>query len=825
MDYIFGIIYILVLASSFFWFFFRIKSFSKFSLFERLILGMGISVSVFVVLTSWYGTLMRSGFSFFVNILFYLGLAFTAFWFITLFKRRRGYKLPKFSFLEKIILVLIFIFCFKVIGLYTLNPITDPDVVASYLPFARSIFQFDHVPVRNSFTLQSMTIPPIGGPILFASYYSIVGSTLSEGFRFLTLPFFFGILIMIYLFAKKVFGKERFYALVSVLVFLSLPVIDSMLLEWRLYPDIIFSFLSLVVFYFFWFKFFDASKKMKFLLSLSIGLMVAASILLKSQGLLLLLILLFFSSVRIRFKKFRFLPLMILFAGVVPSLMCVFGFRNFGFGCLNPIYLLSYLIVLFIVANNLIKITSSEENRKSFFYILLIFLLSLLGLLWFGRNIFYYGNPISSYTPLAKSMWELRTILFPPSSGFSLSRQSFSFFSFFIFSGFGTFLILPKLVGFFEGVTKRYSVLILWFIVWYVFSDIYLGRVSSRYLFMGIAIMAILVTVGIKEIQKLVIRGVDKNKNKYFTVYFVILHSVFSLSESIFLTWSYGAKFFSQKSLRNIAYGRTSQAISNSSQAFLTKWSIANNSKVFSPITLVTGKLFSDGKIFFTSIIESFSSFLRIVNVRPLLCDYHDLISLFVIAFVVSILLIFLSCWFTKHFGKKILIVFVFGVSVMVIAPYVVIVLLISGGNIKEFSKAHEKLVYNYWGEASFVAPYLRKNKGSTSKVIFFGPPTALSYKTNMPVYNIMRGYSLSELLPVLFEKDETRIYKYFKDNNFDFVVIYKKDGMLDSFREKTILFSFFEDKNYFEKIKEEDDGILWTVYKRRELKSTQRKL
>jgi len=818
MSNIFGIVYALILTLSFLWVLDEIKVFRGFSLLEKLVLGMGMNVSIFIILNSWYGTLIRSSFSIFTNLLSYLGLISMVFSIFLFFRRREGFRLPRFSFLERIILILIFVILIKIVGLYIINPITDSDIVASYLPFARSIIFFDHVPIRDMYTLKSMTIPPIGYPILLASYYSFANSVFFEGFRFLTLPFFLGILIMIYLFAKKVFGKERFYALVSVLVFLSLPVIDSMLLEWRLYPDIIFSFLALVVFYFFWFKFFDVSKKLKFLLSLSIGLMVAASILLKSQGLLLLLILLFFSSVKTGFKKFKFLPLVILFVGIIPSLMCVFGFGNFGFSCLNPIYLLFYFIILFIVANSVIK-TSFLTRRGNDKFLLLIFLLSLLGLLWFMRNLFYYGHPtFSYYTSLARMVGRLRATLFPPSSGLRLNRQSFSFFSFFVFSGFGTFLILPKLVGFFEGITKKYSVLTLWFVVWYVFSDVYLGRTSFRYLFMGIAIMTILITLGIKKIWELITKDADKSRSKYFTVYFVMLHSVFSLSESLFLTWSYGAKFFSQKSLRNIAYGRTSQTISNSSQAFLTKWLVTSNSKTFSPITLVAEKLFSDGKIFFTPIIKSFSSFLRIVNVRPLLCDYHDLISLFVIAFVVSILLIFLSCWFTKHFGKKMLIVFVFGVSVMMIAPYVVIVLLVSGGDVKEFPKVHEKLVYNYWGEASFVVPYLKENKSLASKVIFFGPPTALSYKTNIPVYNIIWSYSVSELSSVLFEKDRIKIYRHFKNNDFDFVVIYKKDGMLDSFKEKTVLFDFFEDKNYFEKIEGLDDNILWTIYKRKEL-------
>ncbi len=772
----------LVLASSSFWVLGKSETFRKLPPLERLILGAGTSVSVFVIFNSWYGTLAKSGFSSFTNILFYLGLAFTIFWFISLFKRRKSFKLPKFSFLEKTTLILIFVIFAKVLYLYTINPVIDPDVVVSYLPFARSIILLDRVPAKDIFTLNPMTVPPIGGPILFASYYSLAGSVFSEGFRFLTLPFFIGMAVITYAIARKIFSRRRLYALISVLVFLSLPIIDAMLLEWKLYPDIVFSFLALTAFYFLSFRFFYVTKKVKFLLSFLIGLILAASLLLKGQGLFLVYLIFIYSILGAVGKKSRLFvfPLILLALPFLTTVVKIPGLTNFGFKKPEILTVIFYGMPMMLLGYLVVQSMGGYKLRK-ISYLPLAYIISALGLLWFVRNIVLYENYLSPLNEDFIELARLRTLL-----GVVVQKNGrvLPLLSLFALSSSGSLYFLPKVIGIVKSFfDKRFYFVLLWVFSWYAISILLLGHASSRYTFLVFPVLSIIIVYGIQKASEIFIKKEIIKEKFVFIV--AALSAVISLSQSIFLSWNFGAIIFPQEILRKIMVG--------------------DEFAVGEVVTIIPRKITS-----------SILSFVRLLNLRADLYGESEIWSLLLIGFVISLIVLIISFFIIRLITRTNLKALVIIFSLLLITPYIYTTSKISNGNLKSFTRSEEEKIYNYSGASTHIVPYLKENANSTSIVLVVGPRTGLSYKTGLGSRNLEVGPGLLEIAPIIFERDNEKILSFFKEHNIFYVAIFRGDNSkktVDALKEKTAILDMTEDPEYFIKVVGADQQNLWELY------------
>lgn len=752
---------------------------------EKVVLGMALSVSLYLALVSVYATGQLPHLSGFIHGLVILGTGVTL-WGIFQLKKRPKPRLTSLSSPEKLVIIVLAILITKILLLYSTHPIVDPDIITTYLPFARSIVRAGHVPPIDYYTANPMTIPPIGGPILFATYYFLSHSLTVENFRFLTWPFLLGIGLLTYLFARK--STTRLNSLIAMVIFFSLPVIDGMLSNWILYPDIIYSFLGLTAFYFGQYYLFRPTTPNRLIYSLIFGTILASTLLLKSQGLLVIYVfgLIALHQLSAYRKYFYLLTVVLTLAPFVLSYSAITGVTGFGYAPLNPLALCIYLFAM-LFSSHFYHQPSGNSKSQSIYPLIFTLIFTIPGFVWLIRNYTSYGN-IS--VPLTSGYGQFYGLARQLHADTPAQRLSFSGIAFLLGPSFGTFFLLPKVVGFFNLFKTRKLLLpLFWSIFIYTLSIVFFGDANNRYLLPVFPVLAIMITFGIEKIASWYRQARPSKLAPKLALLlgFVLL----SLTQSDFIFWNFGPAF---------SYFKPSQGI----PAAINQ-TIEPPRAVSSP-TLITLK----------SGLQAFREFLGIMSGHvnlPFIGNHQ--VQLFIIGLVGGLaVLVIVKLLLSRCFGKYLFII----CSAILLLPYLFVVWRISGGAIWRFAQKEQELIYNNFGEVTYVSPYLKAHASPGSTILIFGPQTGTAYQTNLAAWNIESGYGLKELFPVI-HGDDASILDFFANHSINYAVFARDPHSLElsnHLRAESRLLDVIENPQYFQKINSANLDNIWEIYARR---------
>lgn len=771
----------------------KIKIFDDLNIIEKSVLILAGSISAINILLVYFGQLFSSGLRSFAIFIFTLCLIFTL---LSIKYIIRDATLIITSIFQKgpysLLFILLFILIAKITFFYILRPVVDPDIVSQYLTYARSIVLSNRIPNLDLFTLNPVTTPPIGGPMLFSFYYLIVGNLKSEGFRLLTYPFLMGIIALMFLISKKIF-RSTWLALLSSIIFLSFPIIDNLLLEWALYPDIIATFLELLIIYFVLFKNSYVINKSNHMLDVILGLSAAEMLLLKSQSVLFFVMVTTLVLLRAKIFKHSTYILGCLLATIMLLLPIVnlFGLSSFRLGNINTI---SYLLLSIPV---LIILVLGYKNREPIFVIKPVSMgivgsITLTGTIWLIRNYFLFGSFLSANNAaIFKSMF-LQSQIFVNGIGQGSNLaglQSFNNAALMALPIFGTLFFIPKMAGMISAVFKQHwNFVVLLMVFWYALIVIYSGYPNERYLFGIFPFLGTLIVYGAICLTDWIFPHMLASKKKQFGLVVVILSAVFSLSQSIILSWGFGSQFYTSSELRQIVLVAT---------------------PTVQQLTSVEGlKVILLGKLIWI---------IRLLNIRSGIFLPNDLGPSLLLGFFVSLFVLICSFLLIKFVFRNKLKWFITVMAGLLIVPYFVLILQTTGGNIKKFPNKIELNIYNYWGEANNVVPYFSNHHDNSSIILVVGPQTGLSYKIFMKVYNIEYGYGFIEISSVIRDPDPSNIYKYFLDNNIRYILVYEgsdNEIYLKNFEKNSTLYNFVKNQNYFTTEIFPDSNNLWRLYK-----------
>ena len=571
---------------------------------------------------------------------------------------------------------------------------------------------------------------------------------------------------------------------------MSIPLIDTMLLEWVLYPDIIAVFLELTIVYFLIFKKQDVNKKNNLTLAIILGLSAAETLLLKSQSILffVMTVILILLKTKI-FKHNSYVIGCLLTIGILLfPLTNLLGLQFFRLGNIDA---LSYLLLttpIFLILFFGYKYRKSDVEIKPI-RLVIIGAVSVLGAFWLFRNYFLFGGLLAANsTGIYKDMLLQYQIFIKNTAGnINMARmQSFNNIALIALPVFGSLFVIPKIIGIVVAVPKRHwNTTVLVVMLWYALVVIYSGFPNERYLFVILPFLSALIVYGIKYIDDKILRIISFGKEKLFGLIAVTSFAIFSLSQSIILSWGFGTILFSPSELRQIAFSSN----------------------------MGTLKLIELPK-------ESLASIARLLNIRLGTLSNTDAVPLIVLSVFISLAILVCTFILIKSISLSKLKKYLIFTSTLIIIPYLLFVLQMSGGKVNNYSDEVEQKLYSYWGEANTVVPYFKNNSDTSSIVLVVGPQTGISYKTFMKVYNIEFGYGFIGISPIVKENNLEIIYKYFKEKNIRYVLVYEgldNEAYLRNFEINTTMYNFIKDHKYFTTEIFPDENNLWRLYKLRD--------
>jgi hypothetical protein len=770
----------------------RTNLFSRLNRLERLVLTLAGSVSLVNIVLAYVGQFSPIGIKIPFLIIFLLCLMSVLISFKPLTEDVLLIAKKILRGRSRLLTIFFLVLLTKVTIFYILHPVIDPDVVSQYLTFARSIVLSDHTPPLNAFTLSPSATPPVGGSVLLSFYYVIAGSTQGEGFLLYTYPFFLGLLTLTYLISKKLFNNHT-SALLSVVVFLSIPLVDSLLLEWALYPDVISVFLQLTAVYFLLFKDRSTLGKDIYVIDIVLGLSIAESILLKSQGVLFLAMLTVMVLIKGRIFNFRTYILGVVAVAILffVPILNLFGSHFFRSGENNLITSLLIAIpplVVFVLARKFKK-PALEIKVKS---VLLIGSLTFVGFLWLARNYVLYKSFLSvgDVNIYKDIIFQHRIFLNGIAENLSIKdSQAFNASAIFTLPIFGSLFLIPKLVGIFGAIrnSSYWNTAVLITLFWYALVIIYSGFPNERYLLIILPFLSMLAVLGVKQLIARLFKNTSPEKTDLFCLTVIGVYALLSLSQSALLTWGFGSLAFSPSEIRGMVYS-ISQNPSAVSDSGNTQF---GQNMLISTIRLLNIRL------------GAFSQ----KDVVPATLLFGTL-SLIILACIIAVLR-FVSIKNIRRIMSL--------SAILLMLSYITFILLVSGFSVTSFPKRLEKSLYNYWGAANIIVPYLEEQEDKSSIILAVGPQTGLSYKLNMKVYNIEYDYGFIKILPVINESDRKVLHRFFVDNNIEYVLVYEgRDNYkyLVNFDNNSQLYGFIKDDKFFTTVIFPDQDNLWRLYK-----------
>ncbi len=756
----------------------KLSGFKNLGFWEKIIINLAVSVGILTSVLILVG-LSPVSFRFFSQLIYWLNL----FGLILLFLFRKKTLLNYFrtlsikfnklfsgNLLDLLFISLIVVFIVKILLFLLLKPIVDADVINYYLPFARTFYLEDKIPLYNFYDHTPVFSPPPGMSVLYSFAYSVAHSVFSESFRFFPLPFILGTVGVLYLMAKDFFGERG--AQLTTLIFLFLPVWDALGMAGIFYPDIIFLFLSSVVFYLF-LKIFAKRENSLFSASIA-GLILGAALLFKFQGIFLYYFLFLFGlrSLPVFGKKLN-----IILASLALSPFLI-DKSKIGMGFFRQPSLPVFFILIIVLFWVLFIFLSQRKNRQDWYHLKLvvfIFLFSLpWGAIWFLRNFFVFGHPFSLITPERIFTWGILNQIFPQIT----TQPPLTEWTLFLIPSLASFWLLPKLFFIIGSFWRKRWILPLTLLVgWYVIWFFYLDATNDRHLLPIFPLVSLMIFGGIHLIGLKLFKGI---KVYYFSLLVIILGALFSFSQSLFIWWNLGVATYGNDIFHQIV-NQTTGAVLPPPILFLYRLLIVLNSQ---------GELFLN-RIPALSIISLFLSLLILLVATK---------SLFFIRFLI-------------RFKKELVLAFCF----FTLLPYMVTFYLVSDGNPIQFRQKEKEKVYNYWGLTGTVVPYLMKNTSPNEVVAYFGmPQVGLAYFSNLRVYNLL-GEDLGVVFkPIFYEENPQVIYSFLRTRQINYFAVNQNTAsreVMKKFKGLTKIPQLLEDKRYFEQLIFPDNNHQWALY------------
>ncbi len=603
---------------------------------------------------------------------------------------------------------------------------------------------------------------------MFAFFYAVSGNIFDEVFKYINIPFFLLFLSVSYYIFKEYFSS--LLSLLGIIVLMSFPLLEDMVFMAGLYPDFIFSFLGSIIFWILIKLINNKDKEMPLFLYVIVGLSLASSLLLKYQAIFFYLST-FFVIFSLSLKKntkylaiiFIYLPWLLMYltksSGLATNNYLVVSFF---------IFLLGIISILFI-RNQPAK--SNIESKK----IIIMLAISTIGGIFILKNYLIFGR-MSHSSPLHSWVEKTQVRL-----GYYKPISLSEILSPFVSPTISLFWFIPKIAGLYFGlVNKKYILPIFLLISYFSYWTIFLGGEETRWLFTILPFISLIIIIGLKKILK-------KEEVMKKAIFSSIL--LFILS-SKFVFWNLGILLYGKNEFQSMAVSLPQNKIISSASGVLAR-------SLYDLFQKEINRFFSYGKI----IIFKLTS-------RTDLID-SDIPLTIILGIIFYFLIIFLA---KNYYRLKLSIV----ISFTCIFTYLYIFYSISEGNITRFSFFEQRKLFDYWGQLTYVIPYLQSHAVSTDKIISYSIPTGLSYYTNLKNYNLEYGYGLAELYPIYYETDKKVISNFLKKNNFKYILIRdlgdSKERLI-KFRENTNILDIIDDEKYTRQILSVGDGNYWKLY------------
>jgi len=798
------------------------KTFVKLELLEKLTFSLVLSSTMTILALTLYGVIIPEGFKIFSLVLFTLAVLTTLG--TSLFYRKDIKSFLRLNLLEVrntisdpiklLFLVALITYFAKTLLFLIYKPIIDPDVINSYLPFARSTFLADHIPLKDFFSGRPITIPPVGGFILYAWSYALTGSIFSESFRLIPLPFIVGNVALVYLIGRKALGKK--IALLSSIIFMFLPFQDESLFLTSYYPDLIFLFFCLFFLYLLIKVFWETKKALSNNIYLFlIGLSIAITFLLKLQAifLYLFLVLIFIRESRfltISLKRIAGILLILGFfiAPFISPWLRLFGKPPFWWS----IFLIGTMILFYLWHLERRGTSDKKFTEITFKNFIGVLLVSSVGGIWFLRNLIIFHHPTVDFSTetnriLARTFYSIGHNVDKLSGVVSLTKTitwpKHPLLAIFYWPILGTFWLVPKTWGLFSmSRREKRFILFFWGLSWFCYWQIYLGGIGgNRYLLPLTPILAWAIAIGVVELSPKLKTVFLKNKKisvDTIITLMVIFGLLFSLIQSNFLWWNAGVIYYGQTELRNQAL----EVIS---------------SQTAKTLNIFTGSLeaplgsYKDDLIISTkrlAVAFSATSDLASGYIKELM-SAAILVSLGVLLFLLVLSKIKLA---PKILSRVIIIL-----GAILILPYFLVFIFISEGNLNQFAKFEREKVYSSWGQAKFIEPFLIQNARKDDKILFYGIPTGLSYFTGLRVYNLEYGVAGIEIVsPIIGERDKEEVYSFLKERNIKYFIFDTHGRSAERFNQFKKLTEFaliLDDRQYVEQKIFPTGENAWAIY------------
>jgi hypothetical protein len=678
--------------------------------------GLGITLIVsfvfgffFILLVPYTISLIfNAGFRLSSWIIFFLGTCFVVVNIKYLIEDSRSvFNKIKTSWKTKnyfniLFMLIIIFFLTKIVYYILIRAVTDWDATTGYLVYAKSISINDTVQL-TAFDFSRFT-KPMGISFIYAWTYSLSSSISFENFRLIPLAFIAVTLLSVFLVAKEFCSNT--VAKLSVIVFMVLPLQDTLLYYAIYYPDVAFYALILIVF-FFLYKYLN-TLELKFLLvgGISLGL----SFILKAQTILFLPAVFFIFLPLIRTKYLRIFCSLLISISFLFLLSFITPFPLSNLLYQNSIIFLCFVILASCIVSLFIetfqkKVVHPPIKFKSLIIGAVVFLGSTsIALLWYLRNFVEMGTLIwLSSINEPNLQWAISTLstLTPKVAPQSFLLLVFVALALLVHPVLGSAWIIPKVVGFFKA-KKDYKIYLIgvWILgfsiayIMYAFAVLVNSpfTLNPREIIPLAPFFSIFSAIGIYALSER-LTGTWKNT---VALCFLLLLGFFSLLQSLILLYYPISSF--------------SDFFKNLSKLSLSTWPVLAHGAPDSALSWLLFGLVIGSLLLLPILIKSVISHLPTFKTF-----FHNKIHLEINRSEHS-----------KNVFIFLLIASAF--SALLLVPYIQLTYSYGGGNVLAFGSNQEKALYD--GLYTDILTYLRDNCKANDVVLTIGTgSTGLQYK------------------------------------------------------------------------------------------------
>ncbi len=784
----------LIICFGYYIFISQISFIKKLSVLEKICMSPLIGLTFIVLLPTLWGIIFPSGLVLLQKLIFcigFFGLVLLLFRLLKDLLNRQKLLLNWRKLLSSVVLkingerlvgftlILIFVILGRLLLLNILRPLVDPDIIESYLPFARTLQLSDKIPLYSYYSNTPFTIPPVGGPMYLSFFYSVANSLLTESFRLSNFPFFIISLIIFY----QLFRKQTNVglSLLSILVVVSLPIVEDLFFEAAVYPEFIFLYLFGISIYFLT-KLYEGVKKDQsggeiILIGLSLSLML----LFKYQAIFIWLIV-------FAYLMLIYLPGLFKYSGISIILLPFIKQDLFPYKTSSDWFLVTIVLSIFFFWIYVVRRYRQNLEKKeiSFFQLLIFSILTLTGFVFIARNWLVFGglNDTSSQMEMVRIITRNLGLVVN-----TRSENIMYIFALFLAQDLGLYLFIFKVVGLIYAMRARFVYWLFVLFVYFVYWIIFMGAEASRWLLPIIPFLCFFSVYGASRILS--------GKKLPYALW---LSSLFAFFSSKFFFWNLAFLVYGSETVRSF----TSGGLNNISMPLIKDISVLNGVPSLVSRIKVVSILFLD------SLYKHVNNLFYVLTSRSEEYSSH-LILLIVWSVVTSLGMVLFARLLAKKLVYLLLCVFLLG-------TYFYIFIRIGSGNPSDFALYEQKHIFNYWGMTNNVVPYIKANINPGEKIFVWGLAPGLSYYTNSSVYNLENGYGLALISSRLMEPDKENINEFLKSNSFNYIIISQRKDSNDRFlvmRKNTKIFDIIDDPKYFSLVLDSNKESFWKVYKR----------